>query len=225
LIPYLFEKQLQDAQLLVLTKLDTLQPRQRAELLAELARSLPGTGVLGISARTGEGMPELLDSVLAGVESHTPPGVLSIDYQTYANAEAELAWLNGEVSIRARSTDPARSVDWLRTFTTAAAQECVQRDLWVGHVKAYLDTGAGASKASVLRAGEAPSFDMEDVSPVVDARLLINARVRARPPDLDRLVRASLARADDVHRTSSSIRALRCFSPPPPRPTHRLVTP
>jgi hypothetical protein len=108
--------------------------------------------------------------------------VHSIDYATYAQAEAELAWLNAQVTItQSNASTSGGSVDWLREFMSELSNRCAHRGLWIGHVKAYVATPTGGSKASVLRAGEAPTFDLGDARPLVEARLLVNARVRGRP--------------------------------------------
>jgi len=47
--------------------------------------------------------------------------------------------------------------------------------------------------------------------------------VFVEPVRLRELVRASLAWADEREHTTSTVDSLRSFSPPPPRPTHRLA--
>jgi G3E family GTPase len=225
LIAYLFDKQLEDAHLLVLTKLDTLGRSDQAELMSGLEQRYPSAEVLCVSARTGDGMPALRDRLLGASGSPAEPGVRSIDYATYAEAEAELAWLNAEVMIRVGAEQSVYPVEWLRAFTAVVANHCAARQLWIGHVKAHLATATGGSKASVLRAGQSPSFDLEDPRPFLDGRLLVNARVRAHPNDLEDIVRTSLAWVDDHQRTRSTVALLRSFRPPPPRPTHRLGPP
>jgi G3E family GTPase len=82
-IAFLFHKQLQEADLVCVTKSD-------------LRAKLPELGtphVRQISARTGQGVAAWLDEVLAG-ELSAQKDVLDIDYERYALAEAALAWLN-----------------------------------------------------------------------------------------------------------------------------------
>jgi len=225
LMPYLFDKQLEDGRILVLNKQDLLAAGERAELEWKLEQRFPSAEVLSVSAAIGSGMRELRDRLLAEVsEDASAPGLRAIDYTTYAEAEAELAWLNAQIVVNNNHHQAnASASDWLRVFASELSNRCAQESLWIGHVKAYMATPNGGSKASVLRAGQAPQFDLEDPRPFVEARLLVNARVRARPADLDALVFASLARVDARLRTTSTVESLRSFSPPPPRPTYRLV--
>ena len=82
-IAFLFHKQLQEADLVCVTKSD-------------LYANLPELGVphvRRISAYTGQGVAAWLDEVLAG-ELSAQKDVLDIDYERYAQAEAALSWLN-----------------------------------------------------------------------------------------------------------------------------------
>jgi G3E family GTPase len=221
---YLFDKQLEDACTLVLTKQDLVAPADHAPLVKALEGQFPSAEVLSISAATGQGMVALQERLLAVSRDGTSqPGVRSIDYKTYAEAEAELAWLNAQVAIQpATPGDSVTSVEWLRNLCAELSERCARQGLWVGHIKAHLATSTGDSKASVLQAGAKPIFDLEAAQPFASARLLVNARVRAQPAELDALVRATLARVDERLGTTCTVESLRAFSPLPPRPTHRL---
>ncbi len=82
-IVFLFRKQLEEADLVCLTKSD----------IHPAPPELGITGVRQISAHTGQGIAAWLDEVLAN-ELSSHKGVLDIDYARYAQAEAALAWLN-----------------------------------------------------------------------------------------------------------------------------------
>ena len=222
---YLLRKQLEDARVLVLTKTDLLSDPEERVLTATLQRSFPAAEVLAMAATTGRGVEALRDRWL-GTSAHAPEagnddvGLRAIDYALYARAEAELAWLNAEVSILA--PEPQDPVPWLGTLLAAVSDRCDHQALRIGHVKAQLVTPDGAAKASVLRAGDPAAFDLRSASSFARARLLLNARVRARPVELEAIVREGIAETDARMGTASTLQVLRCFSPPPPRPTHRL---
>jgi G3E family GTPase len=223
LVPYLFEKQLEDADVIVLNKVDLLDTEERAELAGTLESAFAPAEVLCASARTGEGMDALRDRLLLNLGDTSRAGLRSIDYTTYARAEAELAWLNASATVTFGENPATASQLWLREFMSELSELCAQRGLWIGHVKAHLQTIDGMSKASVLRAGDAAEFDLEDPRPFEHADLLVNARVRAKPHELDAVVLAGLARVDEQLGTSSTVHAVRAFSPPPPKPTYRLL--
>ena len=88
---YLFRNQLDEADLVCFSK---------ADLCAEFPE-LPGIIAHRLSARTGEGVNEWLDYVLAG-EGTAGGRLLDIDYSKYAEAEAALGWLNWKANFRPR---------------------------------------------------------------------------------------------------------------------------
>src|SRR5262249_61817367 len=69
------------------------------ELGGLLARHFPGTPVLRISAKTGQGFDAL--TALLDQDGAFGRRVLDIDYDTYAEGEAEMGWLNAGVRVTA----------------------------------------------------------------------------------------------------------------------------
>src|SRR5262249_41028038 len=99
---YIFRKQLEEADAILINRMDELRPVE-AEALADLvAERFPGVPVLRVSARTGQGfepLTELLDQ-----QGSFGRKILDIDYDTYAEGEAEMGWLNSSVHVQA--TEP-----------------------------------------------------------------------------------------------------------------------
>src|SRR5437764_12183567 len=96
---YIFRKQLEEADAIVIDRIDELDATALNELTGLVRTSFPGTPVLALSARTGQGfeaLTELLDQ-----QGHFGRKVLDIDYDVYAEGEAELGWLNAGVQVTA----------------------------------------------------------------------------------------------------------------------------
>ena len=102
---YIYEKQLEEADLIVLNKADRLSAGELAELTDSLAARFPGKPLLTMSALAGEGVDDWLEFVA----EQRPAGqhVVEVDYDTYAAGEAALGWLNASVALHARGP-----VDW-----------------------------------------------------------------------------------------------------------------
>src|SRR5262245_57533207 len=101
---YIFRKQLEEADAVVLNRIDELTPEAVTELADLVSRQFPGTPVLRLSAKTGQGfeaLTELLDQ-----QGTFGRKILDIDYDTYAEGEAELGWLNSSVRVRAPQAFP-----------------------------------------------------------------------------------------------------------------------
>src|SRR5947209_97141 len=96
---YIFRKQLEEADAIAINRIDEMTPAALEELAALLAENYPGTPLLRVSAKTGQGfeaLTELLDQ-----EGNFGRKILDIDYDTYAEGEAEMGWLNSSVHVSA----------------------------------------------------------------------------------------------------------------------------
>src|SRR5438093_6471817 len=90
-VAYIFQKQLEEAEIICLNKADLLTPVERGRMVEGLTREFPQARLILTSGLTGEGFDDwrsLLDEELSG--GH----IADVDYDTYAEGEAELGWLN-----------------------------------------------------------------------------------------------------------------------------------
>jgi hypothetical protein len=207
-LAFLFQKQLEEADLVCFTKSD-LYPD---------APELPGTNSRQVSAKTGQGVAAWLDELLSG-ELAAGTRVLDIDYEQYARAEASLAWLNLEAMLQLQiPQSPAMILgpllDRLDAQLTAARIPIV-------HLKATDDTPQGFLKAAVCANGQPPSIEGAlDASPARQHHLLVNLRAAAAPERVREMVEAELERFG-VGLTHLRVS---CFQPAAPRPEHRIAS-
>src|SRR5438445_7222540 len=96
---YIFRKQLEEADAIVLNRIDELTPAALREITGLVAREYPGVPLLPLSAKTGHGFDALIE--LLEQDGNFGRKILDIDYDTYAEGEAELGWLNGRVRVAA----------------------------------------------------------------------------------------------------------------------------
>lgn len=207
-VAYLFQKQIEEADIVCLSKAD----------LYDAGPELPGISVQRrLSAKTGEGVAAWLDEVLGGtlpVASRT----LMIDYERYARAEAALGWLNARVLVNLEQPlSPAvlagPLVDGLEeTLTTAGAR--------IAHLKIFDGASTGSVKIAVCRNGEEPDVEGDlAASPASRHDLVLNLRAEAGPELLREVVEAAFARLPP----KIEIVSLQAFQPLPPKPQHRMV--
>jgi hypothetical protein len=76
---------------------DELTAAELDELAALVSDRYSGTPALRVSARTGQGFDAL--TALLDQEGDFGRKILDIDYDTYAEGEAELGWLNSSVHV------------------------------------------------------------------------------------------------------------------------------
>jgi hypothetical protein len=208
-LAFLFQKQLQEADLVCLTKAD-LYPD---------ASGLPGVEARYLSAKAGQGVTEWLDEILSGA---LDPGktTLEIDYEQYARAEAALAWLNLSFTLEpAEAISPALATG---PFFDALHDALTDAGIPIAHLKAFDRSPTGWLKVAVCANGEVPAVEGDlDASPAARHELLVNLRAKGDPDQVRALVEEQLHRLEgkklDLH--------LDCFSPAPPKPERRVPRP
>lgn len=215
---YIYRKQLEESDCILVTKQDLLPAAAMDRLLAKTRFLFPDQVVMACSARTGAGLEEWLQYALQTTGAGTK--ILELDYDRYAEGEAVLGWLNATLHLRGGEADWQSFFEaLLEGFVKAAADQ----QLSVGHVKMLLETGDDLVIGNL--SGELSNHIIRGrVSKGTEARLMINARVGCSPEQLDRLTRQLLTStlpADWIVTTM----AWDALKPGYPQPTHRFTAP
>ena len=216
-VAYLFHKQLEEADLIVLNKIDLLEKSEIARLKTALKKDFPEKQVITVSAKDGTNIEEWLDVLLSD-----RPGAQSvlrqIDYDRYASAEAVLGWLNAAVKIS--SSKPIDSERLLTDLSVSLRDAFKERNAGIGHLKCAL-TGSGKSMwVNLTDLAAEPVLSAERIGRTATGTLLVNARVKMEPEDLEAIVRRSLRRLSEDLRIDIGIQELQCFSPAYPAPPY-----
>ena len=218
-IQYLHEKQVAEAEILLLSKSDlaekdgTLMGRK-----GRMAADAADPRILPVSAATGEGVDEWLDVILG--QSSRNPEALLIDYERYAQAEAALGWLNAKGQVR--TDTPYSAKEWTANLLATLETLCAEQHASIAHIKVLVTTPAAKHKASLTQAGSL-TWDLD--SAAADTRsheFILNVRVNAAPGELEQMSMQAIEAAQPDPTARYYIEHFECFSPLPPRPTHRL---
>lgn len=219
---YIYEKQLEEADLIVLNKADMLAPDELATLEQSLKQAFPRAPVLTISALGGQGIDKWLDFVTQAL----PAGrwIAEVDYDRYAEGEAALGWLNAAVRLVAEPAWPADWASFCRDLLETLRRAFIAQGGQIAHVKLHLQTAAGSLAANVT-ANDGP-VQVRGAIPhgPSQAVLLLNARARIDPEPLRRLVIAGLGQSA-AGRVRFVVDDLQSFSPARPQPRHRFAEP
>ncbi len=155
-VVYIFDRQLEEAELIGLNKRDLLKPGE-LEALEELAdRAWPGKRRLAMSGSTAEGAA----SWLAALESASPEAgrpALEIDYQRYGSGERELAWLDERLLFEdsgGLSSDGSRCRDAILAFVERLALGFLDAGLAIGHLKLQVSSPGGFERKIGLGSGD-----------------------------------------------------------------------
>jgi Ni2+-binding GTPase involved in maturation of urease and hydrogenase len=217
---YIFRKQLEEADAIVVNRLDEIDAPALAELSALVAREYPGVPLLKMSAKTGLGFDTL--TALLDQQGVFGQKILTIDYDTYAEGEAELGWLNA--SARVRGGQPFDLDALLLDVVGRLREECVRSGAEVAHLKAIGLHELSFGVANLVSSGSGPELSLPSHGRVADADLIVNARVACDPAVLEEQVRRSVTAACQARQVRAQFRSLQSFRPGRPQPTHRYTT-
>ena len=216
---YIFTKQLEEADAIVVNRIDELTGSALGELVALVEAKFPGTPVLKLSAKTGQGVEGL--TALLDQEGHFGQKILDIDYDIYAEGEAELGWLNASATVEAEAPFP---LDELLLDVVKRLQEPLSlKGAEVAHLKAIglADTSFGV--ANLVASGSEAELSLPSRMRVGEVELIVNARVAIDPAVLEALVREVVPEACAARGARVTIRTLHSFRPGRPTPTHRYA--
>ncbi len=216
-IRYLHEQQVAEAEILLHSKSD-LAGKTGTRIGRSSADAIEPP-VLPVSAVSGEGVDEWLDVILG--QSSRNPEALLIDYERYAHAEAALGWLNAKGQVRADTPYSARK--WTSHLLATLESLCAEQHASIAHIKVLVTTPVAKLKASLTQAGSL-SWDLDDkTADTPSHEFVLNVRVNATPGQLEQMALQAIESAKPDPSARYYIEHFECFSPLPPRPTHRLA--
>jgi G3E family GTPase len=215
---YLFDRQLEEADCILVTKVDTLTDTELQSMMEQVASRYPAPRILHISALENKGLREWLDFVQA-----TPPQerwLQDIDYGRYAEAEAEMGWLNAQVLVE--HFESADGMGAARSLLELLVNGVAQRNGRIGNLKILAAADNGIVKAGTTQLGTALDMDGGFSGPVDMLTFTINIRATLEPKDLSRIVQSAVNNAFEPDRARASLLYLNTFRPGAPNPTYRF---
>lgn len=210
---YIFKKQLEESDLILISKTDLLTDAELDQLKEKTKLHFPDSEVKTISSVDKSGMKEWLHEMMN--RSDAGKKLVDIDYDVYAEGEAVLGWLNAIVSFSGKNTD------WnlfAENLMKALSQHFDAVSASVGHVKMMIESGSGYATANLTGTGKTLILKGMAVTGE-SARLTLNARVEMSPESLEKLVKQILT--EQSAGLNQTIMAWRCLSPGRPNPTFR----
>ena len=216
-VAYVYQKQLEEAQVLVINKIDVLEDEARRELRQALQGRYPEATIFEVSARTGEGLEAWFDHLDEHSLGHRP--AMEIDYEVYGEGEARLGWLNATLRL-----DAAEELDgnaWTEDFARALQGHLESQGAEVAHLKMTLSPHTGPGDLALINLVDrdlVPELSERLGAPVRKAQLVVNLRAEATSDTL-----ASALDQEVAGRRELVLEHVEHFAPGQPRPTHRLT--
>ncbi|MSR52765.1 MAG: cobalamin biosynthesis protein P47K [Gemmataceae bacterium] len=217
---YIFRKQLEEADAIAINRADELKPAELEELKSRLAEQFPGTPVLVVSAKTGIGFEAY--SELLAQNGAFGRKLLDIDYDIYAEGEAELGWLNASAHL---TSDLPFDIDpFLLTVIEGLRLSLANLGGEVAHLKVIgLEEGGAFGVANLVSSTTASELSLPSNMRAREADLIVNARVAIDPTELEREVQRIVQEVAASSNVNVEFRQSQSLRPGRPTPTHRYA--
>ena len=215
---YILKKQIEEADLVLINRADELTDAQCEELESLIHRHIPERPVLKISAKTGQGFDALTEWLAQ--DGDFGRRILDIDYDTYAEGEAELGWLNS--SVRVVSDVEFELDDLLLDIVGRLKTALAEQTAEAAHLKTIGLWEGFFGVANLVSSENAAELSLASNCRVKAADVIVNARVACDPELLEKLVTEQVTAAGAAIGGHVEFRRTQSFKPGRPVPTHRV---
>ena len=216
---YIFEKQIEEANIVAINKADKLTEEQLSELVRLVEKKFPGKTVVTISGREGTNVDRLVglmeDPALAVRTT------MDVDYDIYAEGEAELGWFNCQIA--AKSVGEKFELDRVvLSLVEEIANNLVAADFEPAHLKVMGQSATESAVANFVVADEPPELSLSSEIRTDAADLIVNARVGTDPESLQRIVHESAESLASRLNIGLELSGIQSFKPGRPEPIYRI---
>jgi len=215
-ILYIFEKQIEEAEILIINKVDLLSSEQ-LELLKQLTeKNIQKKVILFQNSLDAQSIENWLNTI----ENYNELPVdktMDIDYQIYGKGEANLAWLDEEIEI----TGPMAYYEAIHIIEKIVNQ-ITYKKLKIGHVKFLISNTKQSEKISFTTISgndwkeNLSFFEGEKIV------LMVNARVETTPELLRKIVYTIVKEINEKEGIDIQEHCVSAFQPGFPNPTYRI---
>jgi G3E family GTPase len=219
---YVYGKQLEEADIIVINKSDLLSPEKLSALEHALRSKYPQAEVLPASARTGEGLERWFDRIAgAGSDVQAP----AVDYDLYAEGEALLGWFNGTFHLKA--SVPFDGNRCLQDLAAEVRRRLESAHPEVAHFKVVLTPDDDAADIAVLNlVGSDRDAELSHTlhDKLTSGELIVNLRAEGDPEFLHAAAVDAVAAVASQAGAKAEAVHTEHFRPARPVPTHRMAT-
>lgn len=222
-VAYIYRKQLEEADLIVINKTDQLDSDGLSTLRNALMLEFPRAEVLAISARNGLGTDAWFERITRGQQPART--AMTVDYEIYADGEALLGWLNSTIQISSPVAFDGNAI--VKSLAEKLQERLNTNSVEVAHLKMTLSPDAGLGGLAVInlvRNDFVPELSQELPDELESGQLILNLRAEAPPEVLQAALQESIRATASRHAgLAFKVDHLEHFRPGKPQPTHRLT--
>ena len=219
---YIYRKQLEEADLLVINKCDLLIEKQAGVLRRALAVEFPNARIFEVSARHGTALETWFEHITS--TNQAPRAIMEVDYEIYADGEARLGWLNCTTRLKAREAIEGNRL--LQALAANIQTRLNEAGAEVAHLKMTLDADnelGDLAVVNVVRNDFVPELSQDLQDRFSSGELTINIRAEAPPETLRQAVENAVNQCAQAYPgLTVNWEHMEAFRPGKPQPTHRV---
>ena len=214
---YIYLKQLEEADYLVINKTDALPEATKVKLEQLLIERFSDYPVQWISALNRSGVKEMMESLTK--DSHAGARIAKVDYDTYADGEALMGWYNAEFIVYHGNKALIPWADFNVQFLGLLQATFQYENIAIGHVKTFLKSGRSSLQANLTGTNNDLSVRGTPFSSQ-SASIIVNIRAESNPEFLKEIMDdiIDVLAEQNFHFKSQRLNHL---TPGRPQPTHR----
>lgn len=219
---YIFDKQLEEAEIIVLNKVDLLSKKRLIQVEAWLQAKHPDKRILQISTKTGNGLDAWFALVTETVSMARR--IMEVDYAKYGAGEERMAWYNATLALHSKNVSYDPNVA-LKNLARIIQKDLVTKGAEIAHFKMSLTNSVSDLRemavVNCVRNAVPPTLSVRSTVNFLVGELLVNLRAEAEPELLSRVVARHLNAPQFNWYVIWKQRA--SFKPGQPKPTFRVT--
>ena len=207
---YLLKLQLEEADLIVLNKIDLLDEPTIERYMGFLHEACPDIPAMKISAKDKTGIPELAEYLTT---HETALKNFSVrNNQEFADAEAKLTWYNRRLYLKTKDGSKIDCNVVVDDLIEGIRMGLIERKRNVPHLKTFATSGNGDfNKASLIGVDYDTKYAQEFLRDHKNMRMIINARAVCESRPLARLMDDALDEVCDKYDLDCHVFFTECF--------------
>jgi len=216
-LKYIFEKQIEEADILIINKIDLVSNEVLSKIKMLMSDSQSGKMVIYQNSMKEKSIQQWLHTI----EHFKQPAFrqsLELDYDQYGRGEAELAWFDKTIILKTPQGD---AITITEKFILNIQNNLLDNKLSVGHLKFFIETDKYQMKISFTNIQGLTHVDLPKHE-ANEIRILINARIQTEPEILSQIIDDGLDLVIDDHDCKVKVEHCSAFKPGIPSPTYRI---
>ncbi len=219
-VQYIYLKQLEEADAIVINKIDRHKNETIQQLKIEISKRYPNKKIFCVSSKENLGLDAWYGWILSN--EFESPNTMKVDYEKYAQGEALLGWLNATLSLKSKSDLDGNA--FLKNYSTNFSNELNKATANIAHLKITLipkETMAEIASIHLVDNTSIPELGHTLEDPFKNATLTINVRAETDPDILLNSLKSITAQIQKDTGIDATLIHSEHFKPSEPVPTWR----